>query len=405
MPQCRICSSTDLKPFLDLGMQPWCNNFVLEDNCQEYRYPLEVLFCQKCTTVQIDHTVPREVMYSDHLYLSSISKTMRNHFKKIAEKVVADFSDGSGLVVDIGSNDGTLLEAYRDLGLDVFGVEPCRTAADFAIKKGIETEVSFFDYDVSQKILETHGKAKVISAANVFYHVENLHDIVDGIKNLLADDGVFVMQGTYLPSIIESKEFDIIYHEHLLYYRIETLDYLLNMHGLELFDLDESSVHGGSIIAYASHKGARKISDDVSRYKQQEEKDGFHEFDRYDDFGKSIVKLRGEIKNFITSLVQDGKTIYAFGAPAKGTVLLNYCGLTNKEILCAVEKNALKVGRFIPNTGIPIIDEDEADEPDYYLLLAWNFAEEFCQHEDFIKGRRKFILPVPFPKILSKDIS
>ncbi len=400
--KCRICESNDLEMFLDLGEQPWCNDFLTEDKIgTEKHYPLEILFCYKCTTVQIGHTIPKEIMYSNHLYLSGVSRTMCEHFKSVADKVCNKYVAEPGLVVDIGSNDGALLEAYKPHKMDLLGVEPCSIAASLAVQKGIPVDEEFFNYDYVECLLGRSPKAKVISAANVFYHVEELHSIVRGIKLLLDDNGVFVMQGSYLPSTIQTKAFDIMYHEHLLYYRVETLDYLLNQYGLEVFDLDEKSVHGGSIIAYISHVGARKKSEIVLRYKKKERNEGFHRFELYKRFGLSIADLRDQIVDQITSLSRNC-SIYAFGAPAKGTVLLNYCNFTVDDIHLAVEKNTLKVGKYIPGTGIPIRDENKVSEPDYYLLLAWNFAEEFCSSKEFVEGRRKFIQPVPYPRILSK---
>jgi len=199
---------------------------------------------------------------------------------------------------------------------------------------------------------------------------------------------------------MDNKAFDIMYHEHLLYYRIETLDRLLNMHGLELFDIDMApDIHGGSMVAYACHVGARQKTERLSTAIFKEFYRS-HTIDTYKSFAAEIQNLRDNIYEFVDGL-KANKNIYAFGAPAKGTVLLNYCGLTNEQITCATEKNLLKFGKFIPGTGIPIVDEDEQDEPDYYLLLSWNFAKHFCKSKAFLSGKRKFIVPIPQPEILS----
>ena len=245
---CRVCDSEKLVETLDLGMQPWCNDFVLKDELKTVeKYPLSTVFCSNCSTLQVQYTVPKEVMFKNHTYLSGSNASMPRHFQKIADRVFINYVPDAKFVVDIGSNDGTLLKSYKNKGLDVLGVEPCNDAANIAIKDGIPTKKSFFNYDVAQEIYEDMGFADIISAANVFYHVEELHDIVKGIKFLLDKNGVFVVQGTYLPNLIECNEFDIIYHEHLLYYRVENLNYLLNMHDLEVFDVDFEEVHGGSI--------------------------------------------------------------------------------------------------------------------------------------------------------------
>ena len=396
-----------MSPFLDLGLQPWCNDFVTREEIgKEKRYPLNLHFCHDCSTVQVTHTVPKEIMYQDHLYLSGVTKSMKEHFEKIAHKVHGSMlidMDKKRLAVDIGSNDGTLLSCYADLGMKVLGIEPCIRAATIAQNNGIRTEVDFFDLQCANKIVGRHGKAQVISAANVFYHVEELHGIVRGIKHLLDGGGVFVMQGSYLPRIIEKKAFDIMYHEHLLYYRIDTLRYLLSMYDLEIFDVEEAPVHGGSIVAYIGHKGDREVSPKVYAMHDEEIANGYDKFETYCKFAEDVKELRDKIREFINSLSPDRIRIFAYGAPAKGTVLLNYCGFTNYHIVCAAEKNKLKVGRYIPGTGIPIVSEEEAGEPEYYLLLSWNFIDEFCKSEEFLSGKRKFIVPIPEPRIVQHE--
>ena len=401
--KCRICFSERIKRFLDLGLQPWCNDFITADKLgSENKYPLDIYFCENCTTVQVMYTVPKSVMYSEHLYLSGVTKSMREHFRKVSHKALT-FIDKPGLVVDIGSNDGTLLSTYKDTGMDLQGVDPCLKAANIAIDNGIATDVEFFNFAYAENLVSRLGQAKIISAANVFYHVEELHDIIKGIKYLLDKNGVFVMQGSYLPRIMEKKAFDIMYHEHLLYYRIDTLAYLLNMYGLEIIDVDEAPVHGGSIVAYISHKGSFSSTGKAEEMRKIEKNEGYGNFETYEIFAKEVKELREQIRDLIFSLKDKGQTIYAFGAPAKGTVLLNYCDITSNEIDCAVEKNHLKCGRYVPCTGIPIVNETEAEEPDYYFLLSWNFVDEFCKSELFQSGKRKFIVPIPEPRILAYE--
>jgi len=312
---CRICSSSKLEQFLDLGPQPWCNDFVVHEQVGlENLYPLDLYFCKDCTTVQVRQTVPKEVMYNEHLYLSGITRSMRKHFQQVSDKAVQ--LTGRGLVVDIGSNDGTLLSTYLKHDMNVLGIEPCSKAAKVAIGNGINTDINFFNHKCANKIEEKKGKAKIISAANVFYHVEELHDIVKGIKNLLDDDGVFVMQGSYLPRIMEKRAFDIMYHEHLLYYRVDTLKYLLDIYNLEIFDIDEAPVHGGSIVAYICHKGTRHISDKIDLMIKNEISDRYDQFDTYQKFADNIRGLRDKIRETVIGFASAGRKIFAFGAPA-----------------------------------------------------------------------------------------
>ena len=256
---CRVCESTNFDDVLDLGNQPWGNDFRATPGDAE-KYPLIGVFCNDCSTFQIKHNVSKEVMYEDHTYLSGANASMSSHFQSVSDKACKNLSNDQNFVVDIGSNDGTLLRTYKDKGLKVLGVEPCENIALKAIDSGIPTVIDFFNNDVANSIITEHGKANIISAANVFYHVEELHDIVKGITNLLSDNGTFIVQGTYLPNLINNNEFDIIYHEHLLYYRIENLNFLLNKFGLEVFDVDFADVHGGSFIAYVSHSSSKEIS-------------------------------------------------------------------------------------------------------------------------------------------------
>jgi SAM-dependent methyltransferase len=307
---------------------------------------------------------------------------------------------GDGLVVDIGSNDGTLLSGFRGGASRLLGVEPCKRAAEIAIAQAIPTIEEFFDEDVAERIVAEHGPARIVSAANVFYHVEDLHSITRGIKRLLAPDGVFVMQGSYLPHIVQKKAFDIMYHEHLLYYRLGTLARLLDLHDMEVFDAEEAPVHGGSVVVYATHRGRRPVSHRVGELARRETAEGYDRFETYERFSQEVAELRDRIVSAVRRPLAAGRRIYCYGAPAKGTVLLNYCGLTSEEIPFAVERNPLKVGRFIPGTGIEIIDEAVADEPDYYLLLAWNFLSEFLQSPAVTSGRRRFIVPLPEPCVL-----
>lgn len=401
--KCRICLSDDLEEFLDLGDQPWCNDFVDKDQVgKEKRYPLRMCYCHNCTTVQITDNVPKEIMYHDHPYLSGYNRSMLDHFRKISNDTCKKIGNRKVFVVDIGSNDGTLLSTYKDLGMEVLGIEPCNKAAFLAEEKGINTNCEFFDNDHALDIKSSHGKADIISAANVFYHVEDLHSITSGIKSLLNEDGIFIMQGSYLPYLMDIKAFDIFYHEHLLYYRIKTLSLLLDLHGLEIFDVDIfPNIHGGSIAAYIGHIGSHDISRKVTDLLESEQRNMYDSFDKYKEFGKSIRELGKNIESFVKKLSIEGKTIYAFGAPAKGTVLLNYCNLTSDDVVLAVEKNPLKFGKYIPGTGIPIVNEDNEGEPDYYLLLSWNFAKHFCKSEAFQSGERHFIVPVPKPEIIS----
>ena len=400
--QCRVCDGNNLEDVLDLGIQPWGNDFRLIPG-QAKKYPLVGCFCNDCSTFQIKYNVPKEVMYDDHTYLSSANKSMSKHFDSIANKVVDELNQSAKFVVDIGSNDGTLLKSYKKRGLRVLGVEPCESASVKAINDDVPTIIKFFNNETADEIKSQHGSADIISAANVFYHVEELHDIVKGIKTLLSDDGVFIVQGTYLPNLIKNNEFDIIYHEHLLYYRIENLNFLLNRFGLEVFDVDFADVHGGSFIAYISHKSSKSISKNVTNIIKEENKLGFNTIKPYKEFSIRVKELKESVQTMLNDLLSQGKTIYAYGAPVKGTVMMNYCNISSEMIPYAVEVNQEKIGKYIPGVDVPVIDENDAEEPDYYFLLSWNFLDVFKKSEEYKNGKRKFIVPVPSPYISQLD--
>jgi SAM-dependent methyltransferase len=402
--ECRVCAGKNLKHVLNLGNQPWCNDFQVEDGANCVKYPLATCFCEGCSTFQVEYTVPKEIMYKNHTYLSGANSSMPAHFATIAKKCYEKLNSNAQLVVDIGSNDGTLLTQFKKLNFNVLGVEPCVQAAAKAVEFDVPTLNDFFTSSIAENIKKNHGQAQIISAANVFYHVEELHDIVDGVKTLLEDDGTFIIQGTYLPTLLENNEFDIIYHEHLLYYRIENLNYLLKKHGLEIFDVDFADVHGGSFVAYAGHTGVKDISSGVTDIIQQERDLRLHTITPYLEFRDRVINLKSAIKGFVSSLKKQGKTIYAYGAPAKGTVMINFCELDSDTISLAVEVNQEKIGTYMPGTSIRVVDESKVQEPDYYFLLSWNFLEVFKNHSAYKSGIRRFIVPVPNPVVVSHSL-
>ena len=398
---CRVCNSSQLVDVIDLGVQPWGNDMVTHENVgKERKYPLVCCFCLQCSTLQVRYTVPKEIMYSDHSYLSGANKSMPDHFQKVADYVFDNYCNTDGaLAVDIGSNDGTLLRCYQRNNFNVLGVEASAEIAKIACDAGIPTIANYFNRELAVSIESSHSKADVISAANVFYHVEDLHSVVEGIKCLLADNGVFVVQASYLPSLVETKAFDIMYHEHLLYYRMENLQTLLSLHDLEAFDYSFEDVHGGSIIVYAGHKGVRPVQEKIADLIKEERNANYHKIDTYQRFNDEITSLKREIRNFVVDLKRKGHTIAAYGAPVKGTVMLNYCGLNSEQIDFAAEVNEMKIGRYIPGTGIKIKNEAECPDPDYYFLLSWNFKDYFIKKRSESAGKSKFIVPIPYPHI------
>jgi len=405
--KCRVCSKENLEVFLNLGDQPHCDGLLRPKdlNHQEPYYPLQVCFCHDCTTVQINHTIPKETMFTEFLYLSGTTKTLREHFQRSTDYLVDRFKlTPNDLVVDIGSNDGTWLECYRKYGIKTLGVDGALNLAKLANDNGIETWARFFDVNVAKEMVQAKGKAKLITASGVFFHLEELHSVTDGIKELLDDNGVFCIQAIYLGSIIKNTQFDQIYHEHLTYWTVKSLSTLLELHGLEIFDVRLLSIHGGSLEVMVAHKGSKEKHESVNNFIFGEAVRGYDKIKTYYEFAARVWEIKRNLIKIITDYKSKGKTIQAYSAPAKGATLLNSFGIGTELIDCAVEINPLKIGKYIPGCRIPIFDEKSVHVPDVYLMLAWNFLDEFLKNKrDYITNGGEFIVPVPTPRIINKD--
>jgi 2-polyprenyl-3-methyl-5-hydroxy-6-metoxy-1,4-benzoquinol methylase len=393
---CRVCNGAKLALILNLGEQPWANNFLSKDQIgKEHFYPLRVLYCRDCSTAQLDYTVPKETMFGDHTYLSGITKSLSVHFKTVAEEVDSCFfnaiSDKS--VLDIGSNDGTQLKHYKALGYDVLGVESSKTIAKIANDSGINTVNRFFNLELAESL---GRKFDVINASGVFFHLEELHSVTEGIKEALKENGVFVVQFLYMKRIVENLAFDQIYHEHLLYYNLNTIEVLLNRHGLEMFDAYVAPIHGGSVIGFVSLKGKKEPSKRLLALRAIEEKEGSNNLSTYVDFAKRIQKMKEENLIFFNKAKKQGKRIFGFGAPVKGNTLLNYFKIGTDYMECLVEKNELRRGLYSPGMHIPVVIERELKElPDIYYVLAWNFKKEIlANNKALIDKGVEFYFPI-----------
>jgi SAM-dependent methyltransferase len=393
---CRVCDSTDLEPVIDLGRQPWCNNFLRPDQVGlEPYYPLRVLFCQGCHTAQLDYTVPKETMFGDHTYLSGITSSLSKHFRSVAEYADRTFFAGTRkkAAFDIGSNDGTQLKHFKALGYDVLGVEASRGTARIANDAGIPTLNRFFNLDAAREI---DKKFQIVNAAGVFFHLEELHSVTEGIRELLADDGVFIVQFLYMKCILDNNAFDQIYHEHLLYYNLETIEHLLRRHGLSMFDAYLSPIHGGSIVGFVTHADRFAASERLTRMRRAEAEGAVNSIETYKSFQERVAALKSANVDWLTERSRQGKKIFGMGAPVKGNTLLNYFGVTTDFISCLVEKNALRRGLVAPGSHIPVVIEDEVERPpDVYYVLAWNFKREILErHRNDIESGVEFYFPI-----------
>jgi SAM-dependent methyltransferase len=393
---CRICESNTLELVIDLGEQPWCNNFLKKEQVgHEPFYPLRVLFCHDCHTSQLDFTVKKEIMFGDHTYLSGVTRSLSEHFRNIAAEVDKLFfsEQSQKSVLDIGSNDGTQLKHFQALGYEVLGVESSKTTARIANEAGVPTLNAFFNEDTMRDI----GKQfDVFNASGVFFHLEELHSVCDAIKHGLKADGVFVVQFLYMKSIMENLAFDQIYHEHLLYYTLETIEVLLNRHGLSMFDAYLAPIHGGSIIGYISHRGKRNASERLACMREEERASGVNTIDAYRAFDRRIRRMKQENLDYLRAAKTAGKRVYGFGAPVKGNTLLNYFGVGPNLIQYLIEKNELRRDLYSPGMHIPLLIEDEVTQlPDIYYVLAWNFKKEILENsQGLIEQGVEFYFPV-----------
>jgi hypothetical protein len=404
---CRCCGGRRVELVLDLSDQPHCNRLVRPDQPprSEPRFPLRLGFCRDCTMLQIDHTIPKESMFSDYPYVSGTTGTLRAHFAETSRRLAKAYGlSPQDLVVDIGSNDGTWLKQYAPIGCRVLGVEPARNVAKLAQDAGIRTWPVFFDEACARDILARLGAAKIVTAAGVFFHLQELHSVVRGIRALLAADGVFVVQAIYLGGMVENTAFDQVYHEHLCYYTLRSLRALLHRHGLEVFEVALYPIHGGSIEAHVAREGSRPVGESVRVLETEETRRGLGEIGTYRRLAANVLDLRERLVALLEDYRARGKTVWAYGAPAKGATLLNSFGIGPALVQKAVERNPMKIGLAIPGVRIPIVEEWADEKPDAYLVLAWNFIDEFLAdpaNTAFLEGGGEFIVPIPQLRVLS----
>jgi 2-polyprenyl-3-methyl-5-hydroxy-6-metoxy-1,4-benzoquinol methylase len=393
---CRICDHSEFSLVLDLGNQPWGNGFIPPELIElEKSYPLKLVRCHACETAQLDFTVSKEIMFLNHTYLSGVTKTLEEHFRETAHRVHESFLKGlpHARILDIGSNDGQQLKQYQDLGYEVLGVESAIGVSKIANAAGIPTLNKFFNLETAKDI---NSKFDIINASGVFFHLEELHSVTEGIKFLLSPNGVFVVQFIYMKLMQDNVAFDQIYHEHLLYYNLKTIEILLDRHGLAMFDAYISPIHGGSVIGYVTHKGHKTVTQRLSKLRKIEIKAKANSIERYEEFALAAKQSKSNTRNWIQAKKREGKTIFGLGAPVKGNTLLNFFDLGVDDLPYLIERNYLRRNLVSPGKHIPVVMEDEIDaKPDAYLVLAWNFKKEILErHADDVKDGIEFFFPV-----------
>ncbi len=397
---CRACDSRNLLLFLQLGPTPVPNGFLKAEHRHraEKFYPLDVCFCQDCGLVQLAHVVSPKVMFRNYVYIPSTSETMRTHFIDLAKQAVKVTSAKKGdLSVDIGSNDGTLLKCFKKIGMKILGVDPAENLAKKANQEGVETTCALFTKEVAGEIKRQHGLAKTITATNVVAHVHDLHDFLEGIKILLSEEGLFIAEFPYLIDLIDGGEFDTIYQEHLSYFSITPFKKLLKRHNLFLIDVQRLPVHGGSVRVFVSKK-PKSSNKRVKQLLLLEKKKEILNPQTYLKFRRKVDKVRHELVQLLWKLRLENKKVVGYGASAKGNIILNYCRIGPETLDYIVDSIPYKQGKFTPGMHIPIFPESKLlkDQPDYTLLLAWNFADEIIKKQaEYRKKGGKFILAIP----------
>jgi SAM-dependent methyltransferase len=402
---CRSCNGTDLSVFLSLGDMPLSDGFLearqLVDN--EPRFPLDVAFCTTCALVQILETVPPEQLFgADYPYFSSFTDALLVHSEgNVKERIAERRLNADSLVVELASNDGYLLQYYKANGVPVLGIDPAPGPVAAARAKGIDTLQAFFGTEFAQGLAAEGKRADVIHANNVLAHVADTNGFVAGIAILLKDTGVAVIEVPYVKELIEHGEFDTIYHEHLCYFSVTALRPLFSRHGLYVTRVVPLAIHGGSLRVFVEKKNRPEPS--VQRYIDSERQLGIDRLDYYADFSGRVSQIRTELNELLQDLKQRKARIVGYGAAAKGTIMLNYVGIGQETLDFVVDRNVHKQGRYIPGVRLPIASPERvlAEQPDYVLILPWNFKDEImAQQAEYRRRGGRFIVPVPRPVII-----
>lgn len=401
--RCRFCSADINQTFIDLGISPLSNKYLMEEDLdqQEVFYPLHARICDQCLLVQLPEFESPKQIFSDYAYFSSYSDSWLTHSQKYTEMMTNRFNiNHDWEVIEIASNDGYLLQYFKEKHIPVFGIEPAKNVAQAAINKGIPTLSAFFGHHLAQQLVQERKKANLLIGNNVLAHVPDLNDFVMGLKILLAPCGILTLEFPHLFTLISENQFDTIYHEHFSYFSLLTVQKVFAHHQLIIFDVEEIPVHGGSLRLFIKHREDERkvVSENIERIIAREKEAGLDKLKTYQCFNKKVRKIKQDLLAFMLKAKGEGKLIAGYGAPAKGNTLLNYCGIKPDFLPCTVDKNPYKQGRFLPGTRIPVFHPEKIKElkPDYLLLLPWNLKNEIIEQMQYIREwGGQFITAIP----------
>ena len=403
---CRFCGATLQFTFCDLGMSPLSNSYLeaRQLHSMEPFYPLHAYVCNSCFLVQLEEFESPQKIFSEYAYFSSYADSWLEHSRNYVASMQARLElDGSSRVIEIASNDGYLLQYFAQQGIPVLGVEPAANVAAAALKKGIPTLVSFFGVQTAKEMAAARQRADLLLGNNVLAHVPDVNDFVAGMAIVLKPGGLITMEFPHLLRLIQNRQFDTIYHEHFSYFSLLSVERIFAAHGLQVYDVDELPTHGGSLRIYCRHAQDGTVCDSILELRRVEAEAGLGNLQTYAAFADKVAASKRDLLEFLIAAKRDGRRIAAYGAPAKGNTLLNYCGIRQDFIDFTVDRNPEKQGRFLPGTHIPVHSPDRIFDakPDYLLILPWNLKEEILENMSGIREwGGKFVVPIPSVEVL-----